>query len=129
MRTSNFICSSAAREHEHDGRAHETHARDDGHDHHEHDDSVSSVGIEVDADVDLDALETWLGELHRADTAKLFRMKSILFMQRYALQDAHGVIELRATQAWGVRAALGAPVYAIVPVLTMVVVMIVQMVE
>ncbi|MBN3794284.1 GTP-binding protein [Burkholderia sp. Ac-20392] len=92
-------------EHEHDGHAHDAHAHDDDHDHHEHDESVSSVGIEVDADVDLDALEAWLGELRRADTANLFRMKGILAVQgraqRYVLQGVHGVIELRAAQAWG----------------------------
>ncbi|WP_322087326.1 GTP-binding protein [Burkholderia sp. BCC1999] len=90
-------------DHAHDGHA--AHAHDEDHDHHEHDESVSSVGIEVDSDVDLDALEAWLGELRRADTAKLFRMKGILAVQgraqRYVLQGVHGVIELRAAQAWG----------------------------
>ncbi|MBY4867198.1 CobW family GTP-binding protein [Burkholderia anthina] len=96
-----------AEHHEHEPHAHDEHAlaHDDDHDHHEHDDSVSSVGIEVDADVDLDALEAWLGELRRADTANLFRMKGILAVhgrvQRYVLQGVHGVIELRAAQAWG----------------------------
>ncbi|MGU3781060.1 CobW family GTP-binding protein [Burkholderia metallica] len=88
---------------DHDGHA--AHAHDDDHDHHEHDESVSSVGIEVEADIDLDALEAWLGELRRADTANLFRMKGILAVQgraqRYVLQGVHGVIELRAAQAWG----------------------------
>ncbi|WP_176048322.1 GTP-binding protein [Burkholderia sp. BCC1644] len=90
-------------DHAHDGHA--AHAHDEDHDHHEHDESVSSVGIEVDSDVDLDALEAWLGELRRADTANLFRMKGILAVQgraqRYVLQGVHGVIELRAAQAWG----------------------------
>ncbi|MBF5011834.1 CobW family GTP-binding protein [Burkholderia pseudomultivorans] len=84
---------------------HDAHDAHEDHDHHEHDDSVSSVGIEVDADVDLDALEAWLGELRNADTANLFRMKGILAVhgraQRYVLQGVHGVIELRAAQAWG----------------------------
>lgn len=92
---------------EHGAHAHDTHDAHthEDHDHHEHDDSVSSVGIEVDADVDLDALEAWLGELRSADTANLFRMKGILAVhgraQRYVLQGVHGVIELRAAQAWG----------------------------
>ncbi|KWF36137.1 CobW family GTP-binding protein [Burkholderia pseudomultivorans] len=93
---------------EHGAHLHDEHDAHDGHedhDHHEHDDSVSSVGIEVDADVDLDALEAWLGELRHADTANLFRMKGILAVhgraQRYVLQGVHGVIELRAAQAWG----------------------------
>ncbi|MCA8020174.1 CobW family GTP-binding protein [Burkholderia metallica] len=88
-----------------DHEGHAAHAHDDDHDHHEHDESVSSVGIEVEADIDLDALEAWLGELRHADTANLFRMKGILAVQgraqRYVLQGVHGVIELRAAQAWG----------------------------
>ncbi|AQQ39426.1 MULTISPECIES: CobW family GTP-binding protein [Burkholderia] len=92
--------------HGHDAHGDHPHDDHDGHDdRHEHDASVSSVGIEVDADVDLDALEAWLGELRRADTANLFRMKGILAVQgraqRYVLQGVHGVIELRAAQAWG----------------------------
>ncbi|HEF5784536.1 GTP-binding protein [Burkholderia multivorans] len=88
-----------------DHPSHDGHHSHDDHDDHEHDASVSSVGIEVDADVDLDALEAWLAELRDADTANLFRMKGILAVhgraQRYVLQGVHGVIELRAAQAWG----------------------------
>ncbi|WP_176060511.1 GTP-binding protein [Paraburkholderia sp. BCC1876] len=86
-------------EHEHDDHQHADHAD------HQHDESVSSVGIEVDADIDLDALQTWLAELRDADAANLFRMKGILAVQgqshRYVLQGVHNVIELRAAQVWG----------------------------
>jgi G3E family GTPase len=89
-------------EHEHE-QEHAHH--DDDHAHHQHDESVSSVGIEVDADIDLDALQAWLAELRDSDTANLFRMKGILAVQgqshRYVLQGVHNVIELRAAQAWG----------------------------
>ncbi|MFM0344761.1 CobW family GTP-binding protein [Paraburkholderia sp. RL17-347-BIC-D] len=93
--------------HGHEEHAHELeHAHhDDDHAHHQHDESVSSVGIEVDADIDLDALQAWLAELRDSDTANLFRMKGILAVQgqshRYVLQGVHNVIELRAAQAWG----------------------------
>jgi G3E family GTPase len=88
---------------EHDEHEHAHH--DDDHDDHQHDESVSSVGIEVDADIDLDALQAWLSELRDSDAANLFRMKGILAVQgqshRYVLQGVHNVIELRAAQAWG----------------------------
>ncbi|PQV53942.1 GTP-binding protein [Paraburkholderia sp. BL21I4N1] len=96
-------------EHEHD-HAHHHDGHDAPHQHadhadHQHDESVSSVGIEVDADIDLDALQTWLAELRDADAANLFRMKGILAVQgqshRYVLQGVHNVIELRAAQVWG----------------------------
>ena len=78
---------------------------DDDHADHQHDESVSSVGIEVDADIDLDALQAWLTELRESDAANLFRMKGILAVQgqshRYVLQGVHNVIELRAAQVWG----------------------------
>ncbi|MEZ0600857.1 GTP-binding protein [Paraburkholderia sp. IW21] len=95
--------------HEHHHEEHEAHhahdEHDDDHADHQHDESVSSVGIEVDADIDLDALQRWLTELREADATNLFRMKGILALQgqshRYVLQGVHNVIELRAAQAWG----------------------------
>ncbi|MFM0198766.1 GTP-binding protein [Paraburkholderia fungorum] len=92
----------------HDGEpgAHHAHDHhDDDHADHQHDESVSSVGIEVDADIDLDALQAWLTELRESDATNLFRMKGILAVQgqshRYVLQGVHNVIELRAAQVWG----------------------------
>ncbi|EKS70782.1 MULTISPECIES: GTP-binding protein [Caballeronia] len=78
---------------------------DDHHDDHHHDESVSSVGIEVDADIELDALQAWLAELRASDATNLFRMKGIFAVKgqpyRYVLQGVHDIIELRAAQAWG----------------------------
>ncbi|MDR5788688.1 GTP-binding protein [Caballeronia sp. LP003] len=78
---------------------------DDHHDDHHHDESVSSVGIEVDADIELDALQAWLAELRASDATNLFRMKGIFDVKgqpyRYVLQGVHDIIELRAAQAWG----------------------------
>jgi G3E family GTPase len=95
-------------EHEHQDAHHEhdhDHHQQADHADHQHDESVSSVGIEVDADIDLDALQTWLAELRDTDAANLFRMKGILAVQgqshRYVLQGVHNVIELRAAQVWG----------------------------
>lgn len=92
-------------EHAHGHEEHEHAHHDDDHADHQHDESVSSVGIEVDADIDLDALQAWLAELRNSDAANLFRMKGILAVQgqshRYVLQGVHNVIELRAAQVWG----------------------------
>jgi len=78
---------------------------DDHHDDHHHDESVSSVGIEVDADIELDALQAWLAERRASDATNLFRMKGIFAVKgqpyRYVLQGVHDIIELRAAQAWG----------------------------
>jgi G3E family GTPase len=78
---------------------------DDHHDDHHHDESVSSVGVEVDADIELDALQAWLAELRASDATNLFRMKGIFAVKgqpyRYVLQGVHDIIELRAAQAWG----------------------------
>ncbi len=87
------------------GHEHEDHEHQENADEHEHDASVSSVGIEVSAEVDLDALQDWLTQLRTSDATKLFRMKGILAVRgqpcRYVLQGVHNVIELRAAQAWG----------------------------
>ncbi|WP_109476343.1 GTP-binding protein [Paraburkholderia sp. C35] len=89
----------------HEANHAEHHEHDHEHDDHQHDPSVSSVGIETEADIDLDALQAWLTELRASDAASLFRMKGILAVQgqshRYVLQGVHNVIELRAAQPWG----------------------------
>jgi G3E family GTPase len=89
--------------HDHDHEGHDDLHED--HDDHVHDASVSSVGIEIEADVDIDALQTWLAELRNNDATNLFRVKGILAVQgqpyRYVLQGVHNVVELRAAQAWG----------------------------
>jgi G3E family GTPase len=87
------------REHDHHGH------HEEDHDDHHHDESVTSVGIEVDADIELEALQTWLAELRASDATNLFRMKGIFAVKgqpyRYVLQGVHDIVELRAAQAWG----------------------------
>jgi len=89
----------------HDHDHHDRDHHEEGHDDHHHDDTVTSVGIEVDADVDLDALQAWLAELRASDATNLFRMKGIFAVKgqpyRYVLQGVHDIVELRAAQAWG----------------------------
>jgi G3E family GTPase len=112
-----LVESDGLHEHEEEhGHGHESHTGHEGHndheghglhahDDHQHDETVSSVGIAVDAEVDLATLESWLAELRESASEKLFRMKGILAVQgraqRYVLQGVHDVIELSAAQAWG----------------------------
>lgn len=92
-------------EHDHGEATHAHHDAHEDHDDHVHDASVSSAGIEVEADIDIDALQAWLAELRDGDATNLFRMKGILAVNgqpyRYVLQGVHNVVELRAAQAWG----------------------------
>lgn len=90
-------------DHDHDHEA-TAHAHDD-HADHQHDPSVSSVGIEREADIDIGALHRWITELRTTQGDNLFRMKGILSVrgqdQRFVLQGVHDLIELRAAQPWG----------------------------
>lgn len=99
--------------HEHDEHAHDhEHVHADAHDHdhdhepdHQHDPSVSSVGFDVSADVDLARFHTWIEALRNEQAETLYRMKGILAVQgqaqRYVLQGVHSLIDFRATQPWG----------------------------
>jgi G3E family GTPase len=93
------------------GAEHNHHADEHHHEHehdelaHEHDPSVSSVGIAVQADIDLMAFHQWISELRRDQSENLFRMKGVLAVkseeQRYVLQGVHSLVEFRAAQPWG----------------------------
>ncbi|MGG5872544.1 CobW family GTP-binding protein [Pseudomonas peli] len=93
------------------GAEHNHHADEHHHEHehdelvHEHDPSVSSVGIAVQADIDLVAFHQWISELRRDQSENLFRMKGVLAVkseeQRYVLQGVHSLVEFRAAQPWG----------------------------
>lgn len=101
-----------AHDHEHDHEHEHAHADAHEHDHehehehdHQHDPSVSSVGFDVPADVDLVRFHTWIDTLRTEQAETLFRMKGILAVkgqpQRYVLQGVHSLIDFRATQPWG----------------------------
>jgi len=92
----------------HDHHDHHDHDEHEGHDDlhaHEHDPRVSSVGIDVPADIDLDAFQRWIAELRSEQAESLYRMKGILAVKgeshRYVLQGVHSLIEFRAAQPWG----------------------------
>ncbi|MFE6685721.1 CobW family GTP-binding protein [Streptomyces sp. NPDC057743] len=60
---------------------------------HQHDTSVTSVGIEIDGEVDEGRLNAWLGALLREKGADIFRSKGILALagwdRRYVFQGVH----------------------------------------
>lgn len=72
---------------------------------HEHDDEVSSVAIEVDGDVDADALNKWLGTLLRERGPDIFRMKGFVSVAgettRFVFQGVHMLFDGQPERPWG----------------------------
>ena len=72
---------------------------------HEHDDEVGSVAIEVDGDVDGDALNRWLGELLRERGVDIFRMKGFISIagerERFVFQGVHMLFDGQPDRPWG----------------------------
>jgi G3E family GTPase len=60
---------------------------------HEHDQSVSSVGILVEGEADINKLESWIGGILRELGADIFRMKGVIAIKgqakRYVFQGVH----------------------------------------
>ena len=94
--------------HAHHDHAHHDHAHDELHmqiHEHEHDPAVTSVGIESDDEIDIQAMNRWVEEFRTAETDDLFRMKGIFAVKgenhRYVLQGVHRLVEFRPAQPWG----------------------------
>ena len=72
---------------------------------HQHDLTVTSVGIEVDGDLDLDRLNDWLGNLLQTKGTDIFRSKGILSVagmeERYVFQGVHMIIDGQPNGTWG----------------------------
>ena len=72
---------------------------------HEHDDSVRSICIEHDGDVDIEAVNRWLGALLRERGVDLFRMKGFLSLaddpRRFVLQGVHMLLDSQPDRPWG----------------------------
>ena len=64
---------------------------------HQHDLTVTSVGIEVEGDLDLERLNDWLGNLLRTKGTDIFRSKGILSIagmeERYVFQGVHMLLD------------------------------------
>ncbi|MCU0271090.1 MAG: GTP-binding protein [Acidimicrobiales bacterium] len=71
---------------------------------HQHDQSVTSVGIELDGDLDPTKLNDWLGTLLAEHGVDIFRMKGILALtgddQRYVFQGVHMLFDAQPDQPW-----------------------------
>jgi len=72
---------------------------------HEHDASVSSSGIDVAAEVDLMALQGFIGPLLREQGNDLYRMKGVLAVEgcnkRFVYQAVHMIFNGNFTDEWG----------------------------
>lgn len=72
---------------------------------HGHDDAITSVAVEAAGDVDVVALDRWLGELVRSPDLSLLRTKGVLSVrgqpQRFVFHGVRGAVEVRPDRPWG----------------------------
>ena len=73
-------------------------------DDHQHDQSVSSVGFLIDGDVDVEKLNSWLGELLASKGVDIFRSKGILALagqdRQYVFQGVHMLFDGTEGRPW-----------------------------
>lgn len=72
---------------------------------HQHDQTVTSVGIELKGDLNLDRLDTWLGSLLGKKGVDIFRSKGILAIsgrpEKYVFQAVHMLFTGEFATEWG----------------------------
>jgi G3E family GTPase len=72
---------------------------------HEHDETVTSVGITIPGDLQLELLEAWLQVLITTQGQDIFRMKGVLSIkdhdERFIFQGVHMLFEGSFDRAWG----------------------------
>ena len=72
---------------------------------HEHDEEVTSVGITLAGDLQLEKLNGWLSQLLRERGQDIFRMKGVLSLRgwdkRFVFQAAHMLFDGRPDRPWG----------------------------
>ena len=72
---------------------------------HEHDEEVTSVGITLPGDLQLEKLNGWLSLLLREQGQDIFRMKGVLSVrgwdERYVFQGVHMLFDGRPDRPWG----------------------------
>ena len=72
---------------------------------HEHDEEVTSVGVTLPGDFDLERLNGWLGQLLREQGQDIFRMKGVLSLrghdERFVFQGVHMLFDGRPDRPWG----------------------------
>lgn len=71
---------------------------------HQHDLTVTSVGLEIDGEVDERKLNNWIGTLLRERGVDIFRSKGILAIEgadkRYVFQGVHMLLDGQADRPW-----------------------------
>jgi G3E family GTPase len=71
---------------------------------HQHDQTVTSVGIEVAGDLDINRVNEWIGRLLREQGTDIFRSKGILSISgwpdRYVFQGVHMLLDGSADRPW-----------------------------
>ncbi len=71
---------------------------------HQHDQTVSSVGIEVPGDLDINRVDQWIGGLLREQGTDIFRSKGILsisgWRDRYVFQGVHMLLDGGTDRPW-----------------------------
>eukprot|EP00937_MAST-01D_sp_MAST-1D-sp2_P000582 g582.t1 len=77
---------------------------DEGHEH-EHDHSVGSLSIQAEGDVDLDAIQAWMGDTLRTKGADIFRMKGVIAIrdsdEKFVFQGVHMIFNGEFDEKWG----------------------------
>lgn len=72
---------------------------------HQHDQTVSSVGFQFDGEIDVEKLNTWLGELLSSRGVDIFRSKGILALdgqqRQYVFQGVHMLFDGTEGRPWG----------------------------
>jgi G3E family GTPase len=72
---------------------------------HEHDETVTSVGITIAGDLQLEKLNAWLSQLLRVHGQDIFRMKGVLsvkgWAERFVFQGVHMLFDGRPDRLWG----------------------------
>jgi G3E family GTPase len=72
---------------------------------HQHDLTVTSVGFQIDGDVDVEKLNGWLGELLSTKGVDIFRSKGILALagerRQYVFQGVHMLFDGSEGRPWG----------------------------
>ncbi len=72
---------------------------------HVHDERVSSVGIHLDGEIDVERFNRWVSQLLREKGVDIFRMKGILNVKgsqsRFVFQGVHMLFDGREDRPWG----------------------------
>jgi G3E family GTPase len=72
---------------------------------HEHDEEISSVGIDIEGQLDGERLNKWLGNILQTKGTDIFRMKGVLSIkdsdERFVFQGVHMLFDGRPDKPWG----------------------------